>query len=78
MKYIEYKLMTEEQQKKAYRKVEHRLREAESMIRELHPNFNGIPNAERFIISCLKANEALRQLQRGNTETVYKYWREKE
>jgi len=35
-------------------------------------------NAERFIVSCLKANEALRQIQRGNMKTVTRYWRDEE
>jgi hypothetical protein len=61
-----------------YRKIEHTLRDAENQMRSMYPNFNSIPNAERFIISCLKANEALRQLQNGNTETVHKYWGEEE
>ena len=56
-------------------KIEITLREAESMMRNLYPNFNDWKNAERFIISCLKANEALRQIQDGNMETVKKYWR---
>jgi len=58
------------------KQIEHTLREAESMMRALYPDFNDVPNAERFIISCLKANEALRQIQDGNLETVFKYWRE--
>ena len=58
--------------------IEHTLREAETMMRHLYPNFNDVPNAERFILSCLKANEALRQIQDGNTETVHKYWRQNE
>jgi hypothetical protein len=37
-----------------------------------------VPNAERFVVSCLKANEALRQMQRGNNETVEQYWRDGE
>ena len=57
------------------RKIEHTLRDAEYMMRELYPNFNSERNAERFITSCLKANEALRQIQMGNMETVHKYWR---
>jgi len=56
-------------------KIEITLREAETMMRNLYPNFNDWKNAERFIISCLKANEALRQIQDGNMETVKKYWR---
>ena len=56
------------------KEIEHKLREVESMMRALHPNFNSVPNAERFVVSCLKANEALRQMQRGNNETVTKYW----
>ena len=58
-----------------YRTVEHMLRDVETYMRNIHPNFNSIPNAERFVISCVKANEALRQMQRGNYETVHKYWR---
>ena len=58
--------------------VEIKLREAEDLMRALYPNFNDHRNAERFIVSCLKANEALRQIQRGNMETVTKYWREGE
>lgn len=60
------------------RKIEHTLREAEDMMRHLYPNFNSERNAERFIVSCLKANEALRQIQRGNMKTVHKYWRDEE
>ena len=60
------------------KEIEWALRDVESMMRALHPNFNSIPNAERFILSCLKANEALRQMQRGNNETVHKYWRKEE
>ena len=60
------------------RKIEHTLRDAEYMMRELYPDFNSERNAERFIISCLKANEALRQIQDGNMETVHKYWRKDE
>lgn len=54
--------------------IEKTLREAHWMMRDLYPNFNDVPNAERFIISCLKANEALRQIQNKNLETVHKYW----
>tara|TARA_R110000751_G_scaffold246296_1_gene346276 strand:- start:105 stop:317 length:213 start_codon:yes stop_codon:yes gene_type:complete len=70
--------MNEEEREYYLRKIEHTLREAEYMMRNLHPNFNDHRNAERFIVSCLKANEALRQIQRGNMETVTKYWREGE
>jgi len=62
----------------AYREVEWMLRDVENFMRSIHPNFNQLKNAERFIISCLKANEALRQMQRGNYETVEKYWRKEE
>ena len=48
------------------------------MMRDLYPDFNSERNAERFIISCLKANEALKQIQDGNMETVHKYWRKDE
>ena len=58
------------------KEIEHTLRDAETMMRHLYPNFNDIPNAERFIISCLKANEALRQIQNGNELTAHKYWRD--
>ena len=54
--------------------IEMTLRQAQLMMESLHPNFNSVPNAERFVVSCLKANEALRQMQRGNIETVEKYW----
>jgi len=60
------------------RKIEHTLRDAEYMMRHLYPNFNSEKNAERFIHSCLKANEALRQIQRGNMKTVTRYWRDEE
>jgi hypothetical protein len=62
--------------KQYLREIELKLRYAEDMMRILYPNFNSERNAERFIISCLKANEALRQIQRGNMETVRKYWGE--
>lgn len=58
--------------------MEHKLRDVESMMRALHPNFNSVPNAERFVHCCLKANEALRQMQRGNNNTVHQYWRDEE
>jgi hypothetical protein len=58
--------------------IEHKLRDCENMMRALYPDFNNARNAERFIISCLKANEALRQIQRGNIKTVDKYWRDEE
>jgi len=54
--------------------IEVTLRQAHLMMESLHRDFNSVPNAERFINSCLKANEALRQMQRGNNETVEKYW----
>ena len=60
------------------RRIEHTLRNAEYMMRDLYPDFNSERNAERFIVSCLKANEALRQIQDGNMETVHKYWRDEE
>ena len=60
------------------KRIEHTLRNAEYMMRDLYPNFNNYRNAERFIHSCLKANEALRQIQRGNMETVHRYWRHEE
>ena len=59
-------------------RIEHTLRNAEYMMRDLYPNFNSHRNAERFIVSCLKANEALRQIQRGNMKTVTRYWRDEE
>jgi len=60
------------------KRIEHTLRNAEYMMRDLYPNFNSQRNAERFIHSCLKANEALRQIQRGNMKTVTRYWRDEE
>ena len=60
------------------KRIEHTLRNAEYMMRDLYPDFNSERNAERFIISCLKANEALKQIQDGNMETVHKYWRKDE
>ncbi len=60
------------------KRIEHTLRDAQYMMEVLFPNFNSERNAERFIVSCLKANEALRQIQRGNMKTVHKYWREGE
>ena len=54
--------------------IEVTLRQAQMMMESIHPDFNSVPNAERFVVSCLKANEALRQMQRGNQETVDKYW----
>jgi hypothetical protein len=60
------------------KRIEHTLRNAEYMMRDLYPNFNNYRNAERFIHSCLKANEALRQIQRGNMKTVTRYWRDEE
>jgi len=62
--------------KEYLRKIEHTLRDAEYMMRDLYPNFNSERNAERFIVSCLKANEALRQIQDGNMKTVRRYWGE--
>ena len=60
------------------KRIEHTLRNAEYMMRDLYPDFNSYRNAERFIDSCLKANEALRQIQRGNMKTVTRYWRDEE
>ena len=60
------------------KRIEHTLRNAEYMMRDLYPNFNSHRNAEGFIHSCLKANEALRQIQRGNMKTVTRYWRDEE
>ena len=56
------------------KEIEHTMRHADEMVRALWPNFNSHRNAERIIISLLKANEALRQIQIGNMETVTKYW----
>jgi hypothetical protein len=61
--------------RKEFYKIETTLRDAHYMMLEIYPDFNEVPNAERFIISCLKANEALRQMQRGNNKTVDRYWR---
>lgn len=59
---------------KYLKEIEHTMRQADEMVRALWPNFNSHRNAERIIISLLKANEALRQIQCGNMETVTKYW----
>ena len=59
-----------------FHSIEIKLRQAQIMMESLFPDFNSVPNAERFIVSCLKANESLRQMQRGNQETVDKYWRD--
>lgn len=64
--------MTKEQLKK----LEHMMRDCDTYTRSLWPNFNSHRNAERIITSLLKANEALRQIQRGNMNTVEKYWRD--
>ena len=64
--------------KEKMRLIEITLWQAQLRMEALHPNFNGVPNAERFVVSCLKANEALRQMQRGNNETVEQYWRDGE
>lgn len=56
------------------RQLEHMMRECDYYARNLWPNFNSHRNAERIIHCLLKANEALRQIQRGNMETVTKYW----
>lgn len=71
-------IFNESLNQRRFLKIERTLRDAENQMRSMYPNFNDIPNVERFIISCLRANECLRQLQDGNTETVYKYWRELE
>lgn len=57
-----------------YKEIEQQLRYVEALMRNIHPNFNSVRNAERFVHCCLKANEALRQMQRGNYETVTRYW----
>jgi len=59
-----------------YQEIEYALRDVEHKMRLMFPNFNSVPNAERFIHCCLKANEALRQMQRDNMETVTRYWRD--
>ena len=70
--------MNKEERHFYLKSIERMLREVERKMRALYPNFNDVPNAERFVISCSKANEALRQIQNGNTETVHKYWRDGE
>ena len=59
--------------KDAYRDLEYMMRDCDTYVRSLWPDFNSHPNAERIICCLLKANEALRQIQRGNMETIYKY-----
>lgn len=56
------------------RQLEHMMRACDDYVRMLWPDFNSHRNAERIIVCLLKANEALRQIQRGNMETVQKYW----
>lgn len=56
------------------KEIEYTMRQADEMVRALWPNFNSHRNAERIIVSLCRANEALRQIQRGNMETVTKYW----
>ena len=65
---------TEQSIEEKFHAIEIKLRQAQIMMESLFPDFNSVPNAERFIVSCLKANESLRQMQRGNQETVDKYW----
>ena len=60
------------------RTLEHMMRDCDEYVRRLWPDFNSHKNAERIIVCLLKANEALRQIQRGNMETVHKYWRDGE
>ena len=61
-----------------YKELERMMRDCDYYARQLWPNFNSIPNAERIIHCLLKANEALRQIQRDNHETVTKYWGDEE
>jgi len=64
--------MSEEED--ALRMIEHRIQTIDSLVRNMWPDFNSFRNAER-IIQCLnRANEALRQIQRGNMNTVHRYW----
>jgi hypothetical protein len=68
----------EKSEKEKMHLIEITLRQAQLRMESLHQDFNSVPNAERFVVSCLKANEALRQMQRGNNETVEQYWRDEE
>jgi hypothetical protein len=68
----------EKSEKEKMHLIEITLRQAQLRMESLIPDFNSVPNAERFVVSCLKANEALRQMQRGNNETVEQYWRDGE
>jgi len=56
------------------RVIEHTIQGIDTMVRQLWPDFNSHRNAERIINSLNRANEALRQIQRGNMETVSRYW----
>ena len=49
--------------KEFLKELEHKLRECRDMMRHLYPNFNGVPNAERFMQGTFKANKALARLQ---------------
>ena len=60
------------------RQLEHMMRECDYYVRNLWPDFNSHRNAERIIVCLVKANEALRQIQRGNMETVDYYWGKEE
>jgi len=63
-----------EEYDEALRMIERRIRTVDQLVRNQWPDFNSHRNAER-IINCLnRANEALRQIQRGNMKTVHRYW----
>lgn len=46
--------------------IEYALRHTRDLMRALYPNFNSVPNAERFMQGTFAANKALRGLQDGD------------
>jgi len=45
------------------KKIEYALRHTRDLMRALYPNFNSVPNAERFMQGTFNANKALARLQ---------------
>ena len=48
------------------RKIEYVLRDAQNLMAQLYPNFNSVPNADRFMQLTWSANKALARLQDGD------------
>lgn len=55
--------MVEKTRRDWLKEIERTLREARHMMRALYPNFNSVPNAERFMQGTFSANKALARLQ---------------